>query len=137
MNTKTLISGLAGGIVLFFAGYLIYGVLMANYFKADMPSYPGLLKEPMEIWPIALGNIFWGIVLAWILNFGGVVSAGRGASTAALIFFLISLGYSFVSYGQMNLYSIQGIFAEAVCMAVMTAIGGAVIGWILGRPSKG
>lgn len=133
MNTKTFISGLAGGIVMFFAGYLVYGITMADYFMSAMPSYPGLFKEPMEIWAIGVGNLVWGIVLAWILQLGSVTTAGRGAAYAGIIFFLISIGYGFVSFGQMNLYNIQSIFVDSLCMAVIALCGGAAIGAILGR----
>ncbi len=137
MNTKTLISGIVAGIVAFFVGYLIYGVVMADYFMSIMPSYPGLVKNPGEIWAIGVGNLIWGILLAWMLNSAGVVTAARGATYAALAFFLYSLGSGFIVFGQMNMYPIQGIFAEAICTAIMVAVAGAVAGWMLGRPVKG
>ena len=136
MNTKTLISGIAAGIVTFFAGYLIYGFIMADYFMSTMPSFPGLSKEPMEIWAIGVGNLVWGILLAWILNAAGVVSASKGATYAAIAFFLYTIGSGFIVFAQMNLYTIQGIFVDALCCAIMMAVGGAVAGWMLGRPGK-
>ncbi len=136
MNTKTLISGIVAGIVAFFVGYLIYGVLMADYFMAAMPSYPGLMKDPGDIWAIGVGNLIWGILIAWLLNSAGVVSAARGASYAAIAFFLYTLGSGFIMFGQMNMYSIQGLFVEALCTAIMVGAAGAVAGWMLGRPVK-
>lgn len=136
MNTKTLITGIVAGIVLFFMGYLIYGLVMVNYFMSNMPSYPGLYKEAPELWAIGVGNLVWGILLAWSLNAAGVASAAKGASYGALAFFLYSLGSALVAYGQMNLYSLQSVFVEALCMAVMVAPAGAVAGWMLGRPDK-
>jgi len=135
MNTKTLISGFVAGIVAFFVGYLIYGVIMANYFMSTMPSYPGLIKEPMEIWAIGVGNVIWGILLAWILNAAGVMSAAKGAIYAAIAFFLFTVGSGFIVFGQMNMNTIQGIFVEGLCSALMMATAGAVAGWMLGRPS--
>lgn len=136
MNTKTLISGIVAGIVTFFVGYLIYGIIMADYFMSSMPSYPGLTKEPMEIWAIGVGNLIWGILLAWSLNAAGAITATRGAIYAATAFFLYTLGSGFIVYGQMNMYTIQGIFVEGLCTAIMMGIGGAVAGWMLGRGQK-
>jgi hypothetical protein len=136
MSTKTFISGIVAGIVIFFAGYLIYGIAMADYFTSNMPSYPGLTKDPMELWAIGVGNVIWGVLLAWILNSAGITSAGRGAFVGALVFFLLSLGMGLVGYGQMNMFSIQTLLVDAVCMAIITAAGGAVAGWMLGRPAK-
>lgn len=133
MNTKTLISGIVAGIVAFFVGFLIYGLAMADYFMSAMPSYPGLLKDPGDIWAIGVGSLIWGILLAWLLNSAAVVTAARGASYAAIAFFLYTLGSGFIAFGQMNMFSIQAIFVDAVCCALMMAVGGAVAGWMLGR----
>ncbi len=136
MNTKTLISGIVAGIVAFFVGYLIYGIVMADYFMSTTPSYPGLVKEPMEIWAIGVGNLIWGILLAWILNSAGVVTATKGATYAAIAFFLYTIGSGFIMFGQMNVNTIQGIFVDGLCSAVMMAAAGAAAGWMLGRPVK-
>ncbi len=136
MNTKTLIAGIVAGIVAFFAGFLIYGLAMADYFASAMPSYPGLLKDPGDIWAIGVGSLIWGILIAWLLNSAGVITASRGAGYAALAFFLYTVGSGFISFGQMNMYSIQDIFVDAVCCALMMAAGGAAAGWMLGRPVK-
>lgn len=136
MNTKTLISGLAGGIVIFLAGYLIYGLIMMNYFMSNMVSYPGLMKEPMELWAMAVGNIILGILLAYILNLAGIVSATRGATTGAIVLFLIGLSINLIMFAQMNLSPLQVSIVDSICMAIMGALAGSVIGWLLGRPSK-
>lgn len=133
MNTKTLISGLAGGVVIFLAGYVVYGIIMMNYFMSNMVTYPGLMKEPMELWAMAIGNIVLGILLALILNLGGIVSATRGATIGALVFFLIGLGVNLMMYAQMNLTPLQVGFVDSVCMALLGALAGAVIGWMMGR----
>ncbi|MEJ7693257.1 hypothetical protein [Daejeonella sp.] len=136
MNTKTLISGIVAGIVAFFAGFLIYGIIMDNYFTSAMPTYPGLMKDPGDIWAIGVGSVIWGILLAWLLNSAGVVTAARGATYAAIAFFLYALGSCFIVFGQMNMFPIEGIFIDALCSAIMMAAAGAVAGWMLGRPVK-
>ena len=133
MNTKTLISGLAGGVVIFLTGYVLYGLLLMDYFTSNMTSYPGLMKEPMELWAMALGNIILGILLAYILNLGGIRSASRGASIGAFTFFLMGLGINMIMHAQLNMYNLQACVVDAVCMAILGVISGAVIGWLLGR----
>ncbi|MGB4398442.1 MAG: hypothetical protein WBJ10_03655 [Daejeonella sp.] len=133
MNTRTLISGIVAGIVIFLVGYGIYGIVMADYFMSAMPSYPGLIKDPMEIWAIGVGNLIWGILLAWSLNAAGITSASRGAVYGAIAFFLYTLGTGFMILGQLNMNTIESIFVEALCNAILMGIAGAVAGWILGR----
>ena len=72
MNAKTLIIGIAGGIVVFLTGFLIYGILMMEYFVNNTNSFPGFNKDPMEIWAIASGNIIWGVLLSYVFNLGEV-----------------------------------------------------------------
>jgi len=136
MNTKTLINGIASAVGLFLGGFLVYGLIMAGYFMENTPSYPGLMKEPMELWAIGVGDLFWGLLLAWILGMGGVSSVGRGATVGGILFFLYALGSGFVSFAQMNLYSVQMIIVDAICMAVVGAIGGVIAGWMIGRTGK-
>lgn len=133
MNTKTLIIGIAGGIVVFLTGFLIYGILMMEYFANNMNSYPGFTKDPIEIWAIALGNIIWGVLLAYVFNLGGLKTAGSGALNGAMLFFLFSLGTNIVSYGQNNLYSLPLSFVDALCMAILGCLGGALTGWLMGK----
>ncbi|MHB1178500.1 MAG: hypothetical protein ACYCZO_09225 [Daejeonella sp.] len=133
MNTKTLINGLAGGVVIFLTGYVVYGMIMMNYFMSNMVPYPGLIKDPMELWAMAIGNIVLGILLAYILNLGGVVSVSRGASIGAIVFFLIGLGVNLTMYAQMNMSPLHVGFVDSICMAVLGALAGAVIGWMMGR----
>jgi len=133
MNTKTLFIGIAGGIVVFLTGFLIYGILMMEYFANNMNSYPGFTKDPMEIWAIALGNIIWGVLLAFVFNLGGLKTAGSGALHGAILFFLFSLGTNIVSYGQSNLYSLPLSFVDALCMAILGCLGGALTGWLMGK----
>ena len=133
MNTKTLIIGIAGGIVVFLTGFLIYGILMMEYFASNMNSYPGFTKDPIEIWAIALGNIIWGVLLAYVFNLGGLKTAGSGALNGAMLFFLFSLGTNIVSYGQNNLYSLPLSFVDALCMAILGCLGGALTGWLMGK----
>lgn len=136
MNLKTFLIGIAGGIVVFLAGFLIYGILMMDYFSANISSYPGLIKEPMEIWAIGIGNIIWGILLAYLMNTAKIKSSIQGSIQGALLFFLFSLGSNLVFFGQYNLMPLSLSFVDALCMALMGGLSGALIGWLLGRKSN-
>lgn len=135
MNSKTFLIGIAGGIVVFLAGFLIYGLLLMDYFGANISSYPGLLKAPMEIWAVGLGNIIWGILLAYFLSIAKIESGIQGAVHGAALFFLFGLGSNLVFYGQYNLMPFSLSFVDALCMALLGGVSGAAIGWLLGRKS--
>lgn len=136
MNLKTLLIGIAGGIVIFFAGFLIYGILLMDFFAANANSIPGLTKEPMEIWAVGLGNIIWGIILAYTLSLGKIKSGLKGGIHGAYLFFLFGLGYNFVLFGQYNLMPLLSSFVDAFCMAILGGTSGLAIGWLLGKNSE-
>jgi len=135
MSSKTFLIGIAGGIVVFLTGFLIYGILLMDYFGANISSFPGLLKEPMEIWAVGLGNIIWGILLAYFLSLGNIESGTQGAVHGASLFFLFALGSNFVFFGQYNIMPFSLSFVDALCMALLGGVSGAVIGWLLSRYS--
>lgn len=135
MNIKTLLIGLAGGIVAFLTGFFVYGVLMMEYFTNNTPDIRGLIKDPMEIWTTGIGNIVWGILLSYIIHIAGIRSGAKGALNGALIFFLFSLGTNIVFYSQYNIYSLQTALVDALCMTVLGATSGALIGWLHLRTS--
>lgn len=135
MNMKTLLIGLAGGIVVFLTGFLVYGILMMEYFSSNTPNIPNLTKDPMEIWATGLGNIVWGILLSYIIAISGIKSGAKGALSGALIFFLFSLGTNIVFYSQYNIFTFQTGIVDALCMAILGATSGALTGWLYLRTS--
>ena len=50
MNTqKFLMSGIAGGIVSFFAGWLFYGILLADFFAKNAGSATGVMRGDADM----------------------------------------------------------------------------------------
>ncbi len=109
---------------------------MMDYFSANMSSYTGLIKEPMDIWAIGLGNIIGGILLAYLLKTAKIESGVQGAIQGALLFFLFSRGSNFVFFEQYNLMSLSLSLLDALYMSLVGALSGAVIGWLQGRKSS-
>lgn len=136
MNSKTVIAGIIGGIASFLAGWVIFGILLMDFYSRNMVHYDGLMKEPMEMWAIALGSLLHGILLAYLLNLAGVRSAGRGAVVGGITFFLMSLGVDLMMYAQMNLINFPMIAIDVIGTSVLGIFIGAAVGWWLGREQK-
>jgi hypothetical protein len=137
MNTKKFFIGtLAGGIVFFFLGYLIYGMALAGFFSRHTTAAPGSMKQMSEIiwWALILGNLASGALLSYIfLKLGNIGSFGSGAGTGAAIGLFVSLSMDLIRYAVENSFDMTAMIVDVLVGIVMSAIAGGVIGALLGR----
>jgi hypothetical protein len=139
MNTqKFLVSGIVGGIVSFFAGYLIYGVLLSDFFMKNVGSATGVAKAMADMvwWALILGNLCWGLLYSYILNRSGVNTAGGGASMGFVLGLLSTAAVDLVMYGVNNVMNQTGTFTDIACGAVMGVLVGAAVGLTNGMGAK-
>lgn len=136
MNTKTLLGGILTAVIAFLLGWLIFGILLMDYYSANMTTYSGLLKNPTEMWAIAVANLAWGLLLAYIFNLGGVKSPAKGFTAAFVINLLMILGFDLMMEAQYNLYSEKLLVIDVIVNAVFGGILGAFLGWWMGRGTK-
>ncbi|MBV9987279.1 MAG: DUF1761 domain-containing protein [Chitinophagaceae bacterium] len=139
MNTqKFLVSGIVGAIVSFFAGYLIYGTLLMDFFKHNTGSATGVPREMSEIiwWSLIVANLCWGLLYSYILNRAGANSLGAGAGTGFVIGLLFTAAADLTMYATSNVSNSTGTFADIACGAVMGLIVGAAVGLTNGMQAK-
>jgi hypothetical protein len=136
MNTKTLLGALIAGVVSFLLGWLIFGILLMDFYSANMVQYTGLMKNPPEFLIIAIANIVYGLLLAWIFSIANINTVSKGFSAGIIIGLLMVLGFDLFLYAQMNLYNAKIIAIDVVLNGVMGGVVGAVLGWWFGRPVK-
>ena len=75
---KFLLATLAGGITLFAAGAVLYGVLLRDFMAAN--SAPGFMKEVPDMPLLILGELFIAAFLTLILiRWPGITSFCRGS----------------------------------------------------------
>lgn len=140
MNAKVIYATLAGGVVSFLLGWLIYGMLLAETMKSSMVSIPGLERDMdhMIWWALVLSQFVWAFVIALIFNRWAGISSWRGGAIGGawlggLLTFSIDLGM----FSMMNHMTLQWVIIDSVVGVIMGAIIGAVIGWVLGFGKKG
>ena len=133
MKIGTIAGALAGGIVMFLLGGLIFGFLFAEYFKANTIEYAGLVKDPPVMWALFLFNVVWAYLIAFVLEYAGRSGWGEGAKAGAIIMFLLGLGLDLEFYAFMNIHKEVGpMIFHVLILTVMGAITGAVIGLVMG-----
>jgi len=135
MNTKLLVGGAIGAVVLFLLGWVFYGILLADTLAQH--TNPVCMKPSGEatMGLIFLGNLTWGMALAYILSImSGTITLQRSALTGAIVGLLFAFGYNALMYATTNLLtSFTVVIIRAAMNALLYAAAGAAIGWWLAR----
>ena len=71
MASKQLMATLAGGVAIFFLGFLLYGVLLMDFFLANTGSATGVMKEVPTWWALVVGQVLTAALLVMIMGWRG------------------------------------------------------------------
>lgn len=134
MNIKKFALGaLAGGLVNFLLGWLVYGMLAAIFFEANVGSAGNVMKTEPDLVFIFLGNLFTGALISYIyLKWANIRTFAAGATAGLVIGFLMGSGTDLLMYGTSNINNLTATLVDIVIYAGMGAICGGVVGWVLG-----
>ncbi len=138
MDTKKFVLGtLAGGIAYFMLGFIIYAMLMEDFFAAHINE--GITKSDaeMKFYPMVAGNLAHAALLAFVfLKWANIKSFGEGIMGGAIIGFLMSAGFDLISYDTSKVMSMLGTLVDIAVYTIMTALVGGVVGAVLGMGNK-
>lgn len=131
---KVLLASLAGGVVNFFLGFVIFSVALGSFYAAHVGSEGAMRTEPV-MWAIAVGCLLFGGLLAYIYDrWAGIKTAATGAKAGAVIGLLVGLADAFWRYGGSFAFDgVVPVIVDGLAMAVLSALTGAAVGWVLGR----
>jgi hypothetical protein len=138
MNSKSLLAGIAGGVVFFLLGYVVYGMLLSNFMQTHAGSATNVPRNMNDymLWLIAVGNLLYAFLLVYIFGKAGISSAGSGFATGAIVGLLTTASSAFISYATTNLLTGSGMAADIIAFAILSGIAGAVIAWVKGMGKK-
>ena len=126
---RFLIATVVGAVTLFLVGFLVYGLALAN-------AYPETVidrEAPLWVW-LVLSQFAWAALLTVIISkWPGGSTPGGGFKAAAIVGFLISIAFGLGFYSMTTLPTSVMSFVDPFLGAVVFGIGGAAIGWSLGR----
>lgn len=129
MFTKqNLLATLAGFLVMFLLGYLIWGLLTVDFYADHMLNDVG--KDPMNIGLIAVANLISAFALSTIYgrygagNYGG----GSGASMGVWVGIFTGFGMGLLWYATTEMMDMTGTLVEGIINIVFYAIVVGVIG---------
>ena len=130
MNTQRFLTAtVIGGVTLFAVGFLVYGLALANAYPATVIDR----EVPLWLW-LVLTQFAWAAMLSVIIGRSpGGSSPGDGFKIAAVVGFLISLARGMGFYSMTTLPVSVMSYVDPFVSAIVFGIGGAAIGWSLGR----
>jgi len=133
MKPKVIYAVLAATATGFLLGWVIFGLILGSYYKSQMVSYAGLMKDPPEMWTLVIMNLSYATLLVYIFHsLASITTFMKGFTAGITIFLLIIVGFDIFSYGFMNLFSFQVLIVDIIANALLGGVVGGVAGLILG-----
>ena len=131
-SKKFLVGGIAGGIAYFLLGYLVFGMLLMDFFKSHSNSTPGVYRADTDMiwWSMVVGNLAYGFLLSYVIGKAGAASAGGGSKTGATIALLISIAANCITYALVNLSDTTAMAVDIAASTIVGGILGAIVGWV-------
>jgi len=124
---------LAGAATLFVAGYLLFGLALADFYAANVGSAAGVERDAPLWLHLALAQLVFAAFVTLVLGWKGVSSASAGLKAGAAVGFLVALAVDLSMYSMTHLSNLTLTLVDPLLAIVHVGIGGAVIGWVLGR----
>src|SRR5438874_7390180 len=92
MLVRVLAATVAGGIVFFVVGYILFALLLDPIIKPYMIQYPGLMKEPMpDILFLAIWNLTMAFLFAFVFDYWASIRTFVGGLKGGFILMVISV----------------------------------------------
>ena len=136
-TNKILIGTLAGGVSFFFLGWLVYGILLKDFYAANFNQCSMLAMENMVWWAMIVSNLVSAYFLVTILNWSGSSGVMDAFKKSLIIGLLIGLYMDLSFYSMTTTYNSMGaMFSDIVIGTIFTGVVGAIIGWAMGMVGK-
>jgi hypothetical protein len=134
MDEKIFKGTIFGGTVYFILGWLVYGILLADFSQSNYNQCMNRPSAEMVWWAIILSNLVYALFLTLMLKWSGAARWTDGLKTGALFGLLFGVTSDLSFYSMTTMYnSIGSMLTDMVVMTAMAAVLGAVIVLVWGK----
>lgn len=137
MNASTrMMATLVGFVVFFLLGWLLYGMLLMDFFSSNAGSAIGVSRSESEMvwWALIVGNVLQAYFLVYVFDkMNNVKSFMAGLKAGAVIGLILGLGFNLTMYGTTNMMNLTGTLVDPLVSMAMMGITGGAIGMVMGR----
>lgn len=133
MNTKQWVVGIvAGGVVVYVLGYIIFEFLLGDFYAANGGSATGVNRDPQIVWAVAVGALAYAALILYALRANAAsLNVVNGMKVGATVGFLLWLCADFTLYGITNMSNLTLTIADPFVELVHGGITGAVLAALL------
>lgn len=140
MLVRVLAATVAGGLVFYILGFVLFGIVLDPVMKNYMNEFPGLMKTPMPdmlflpLWNLAMAFLFAIVFEKWasIRTFRGGLNGGF--ILMLIVTFIIDFNY----LAFMNIFKGPiGVIIDIVAATALGTLAAGVVGAVLGMMHKG
>lgn len=134
MDMKILKGTIFGGVVYFLIGWLVYGILLADFSAANFNQCANRPMAEMIYWAMIISNLSYALFLTLMLKWSGASGWMDGLKTGALFGLLFSVTIDFSFYSMTTMFNnTSSMIIDIVVNAVVAAIIGTVIVLVWGK----
>ena len=125
---KILRGTIFGGILYFLLGWLVYGILLMDYYMANTNQCANKPDGEMIWWAMIVSTLLAALLLTLILNWAKAKSIADGLITGAIFGSLFTATIDFSFWSMTTMYShLVPILVEIAVSAIVFALVGMVI----------
>ncbi len=125
---KILRGTLFGGIAYFLIGWLVYGVLLYNFFNPMINTCANRPEGEMVWWAMIVSNLLMALFLTLFLKWSGARVIVDGLKTGALFGAVFTATIDLSFYSMTTMYnSLLPVLIEIVASAVVLGVIGGII----------
>lgn len=138
MNLRVILASLAGAIVSFFLGWLVYGILLSGFYESNSTHYDGLWISPPNLVGIFISGWAMSLLFAFVFSkWANISSFVPGVVAAAIMTFLFGLSIDIYFWSNMNLFSAKLLVVDVFVGSAFNGLVGGVVALVLGLKKEG
>ena len=131
---KILRGTVAGGIVFFLLGWMVYGVLLINYMTANMNQCAARPMGEMVWWAMIVSSLLTGLLLTMVLKWARAKAIVDGLKTGAVFGVLLASSMDLGFWAMSKLYNnFTMLVVDVVVYTLMMSVVGMLIVLLWGK----